>query len=381
MLTALLSLLLLVAQAIAKIYYAGVCESGGEFGVYSSTGTVGTGLPGQFGVDYAFINKSTVDIFVDQDKINLFRVAFLLERMCPLEYGLGAKFNETHFEYYKDAINYITRTKGAYAILDPHNYMRYNNPSQQPESGSIIGNSSDLTAATTAQFEAFWRELAHRFKDNKKVIFEIMNEPHDMPTALVLQNNQAAITGIRNAGAQQLILAPGNAYDGGESWCQNAEGQEPSADELYKMQDPLNNTAIDIHEYLDSDFSGQHAACSQPAAANMACLTQWLQTYQLKAMVTEFGGGNNTNCYNYIDELITYLDLNDEYIGWSAWAAGPLWDVYSPCCTDGARYGSLEPGSTAADGEPGLYYTVWQRAIEQLVPADLVRHGMSSVNG
>ena len=28
-------------------------------------------------------------------QINLFRVAFLLERMCPLAYGLGKKFNET----------------------------------------------------------------------------------------------------------------------------------------------------------------------------------------------------------------------------------------------------------------------------------------------
>lgn len=29
------------------------------------------------------------------EQINLFRVAFLLERMCPLSDGLGAKFNET----------------------------------------------------------------------------------------------------------------------------------------------------------------------------------------------------------------------------------------------------------------------------------------------
>lgn len=45
--------------------------------------------------------------------MNLFRVAFLLERMCPLSYGLGAKFNETHFGYFKDAIDYITVTKKA----------------------------------------------------------------------------------------------------------------------------------------------------------------------------------------------------------------------------------------------------------------------------
>jgi hypothetical protein len=46
-------------------------------------------------------------------KVNLFRVAFLLERMCPPSYGLGAKFNETHFDYFKQAIDYITVTKKA----------------------------------------------------------------------------------------------------------------------------------------------------------------------------------------------------------------------------------------------------------------------------
>jgi len=106
-------ILSLVAVASAKIFYAGVAESSGEFGAWSSTATPGTGLPGAFGVDYAFINKSAIDIYVDQNKVrsaqwanlkaayinrcqvNLFRVAFLLERMCPLWCGLGSIFNET----------------------------------------------------------------------------------------------------------------------------------------------------------------------------------------------------------------------------------------------------------------------------------------------
>lgn len=106
--------------------------------------------------------------------------------------------------------------------------MRYNDPSSQPGSGSVIGNTSDHTAATTAQFGKFWAELAGRFVFNEKVIFGIMNEvapfsfrnaythlhiklqPHDMPTSLLFQNNQAAINGIRSVGAKQMILAPGN---------------------------------------------------------------------------------------------------------------------------------------------------------------------------
>lgn len=55
MLSSLFSLVLLAVPVPAKILYAGVSESSGEFGVYSP-GTVGYGLPGRFGVDYAFIN-------------------------------------------------------------------------------------------------------------------------------------------------------------------------------------------------------------------------------------------------------------------------------------------------------------------------------------
>lgn len=60
--------------------------------------------------------------------------------------------------------------------MDPHNYMRYNDPSQQPLTGSIIGDTTDPKAATTAQFGEFWHELARRFANNNKVIFGLMNE-------------------------------------------------------------------------------------------------------------------------------------------------------------------------------------------------------------
>jgi endoglucanase len=57
--------------------------------------------------------------------------------------------------------------------------MRYNNPSQQPTSGSIIGDTTDPNAATTAQFGEFWQELAGRFANNANVIFGLMNEVCD----------------------------------------------------------------------------------------------------------------------------------------------------------------------------------------------------------
>ena len=133
-----------------------------------------------------------------------------------------------------------------------------------------------------------------------------------MPTSLVLQNDQAAINGIRASGAKQLIIAPGNGYTGGHSWTQASQADAPSSDYLYMICDPLNNTAIDIHEYLDYDFSGQHVVCNQSFAANMGPLTAWLKKYQLKAMVTEFGADNNTMCDTYLADAVNYMAANPE---------------------------------------------------------------------
>ncbi|KAK4114781.1 glycoside hydrolase family 5 protein [Canariomyces notabilis] len=369
----------LLPGASATIYYAGVAQSSGEFGAWSPTQTRGTGLPGRFGVDYSFISTSGVDIMTDQNKVNLHRVAFLLERMCPLEYGLGAKFNETHFDYFKQAVDYITKTKGAYAILDPHNYMRYNDPSSQPFSGSVIGNTSDSTAATTAQFGAFWGELAKRFADNGKVMFGLMNEPHDMPSSLLVSNLQAAIDAIRASGATNLIIAPGNAWTGGHYWTKG--GSEANSNWIHKLTDPAGNLAIDIHEYLDQDFSGGHTECTQDPATNLAGVTAWLREHKLKAFITEFGGSNTTACTTMLNGILDYMAANDEYIGWTAWAAGPFWGTNSPCCTDQRQLGSLEPGSKAAGGGPSLYDTVWLPVLQKKVPELLQWEGPASVNG
>ena len=152
--------------------------------------------------------------------------------------------------------------------------MRYGDPSQQPMSGPVIG-SSDKNAATTAQFGVFWGELAKRFKDNEKVIFGLMNEPHDMPGSLVQANNQAAIDGIRATGAKQMIIAPGNSWTGGHSWTQG--GKDASSSFMHLLKDPLNNTAMDIHEYLDVDYSGGHTECTKDAPSNLKEVTAWLK--------------------------------------------------------------------------------------------------------
>jgi endoglucanase len=70
MMKLILTLASLFLGAQGTIYYAGVAESSGEFGVWSADATPGTGLPGRFGVDYAFINQAAIDVHVDQNKVS-----------------------------------------------------------------------------------------------------------------------------------------------------------------------------------------------------------------------------------------------------------------------------------------------------------------------
>lgn len=93
--------------------------------------------------------------------MNTFRVAFLMERISPPLNGLTGAFDETYLAALKSTTSYIT-SKGAYVVLDPHNYMRYNH--------GIITSTSD--------FQIWWKNLATQFKDDSRVIFDVMNEPY-----------------------------------------------------------------------------------------------------------------------------------------------------------------------------------------------------------
>lgn len=56
---------------------------------------------------------------------------------------------------------------GAYCIVDVHTYARFN--------GRIIGQGGPSDSV----FASLWTSIANHYKSNSKIIFDIMNEPHD----------------------------------------------------------------------------------------------------------------------------------------------------------------------------------------------------------
>ncbi|PGH04213.1 hypothetical protein AJ80_08558 [Polytolypa hystricis UAMH7299] len=275
------------------------------FGVNQSIAEFGQGnIPGELDTDYRWPDTSAIQVLKD-DGMNIFRVAFLMERLIPEQ--LTGSFDDTYLADLKSTVEFIT-SSGSYAILDPHNYGRYY--------GNIITSTSD--------FGAWWTTVANEFKNNDKVIFDTNNEYHSMDQDLVLRLNQASIDAIRATGATQYIFVEGNSWTGAWTWTQ-------INDNMKALTDPQNKIVYEMHQYLDSDGSGTHESCVSTTIGQerVASATQWLKDNGKVGFMGEFAGGPNSVCQSAVDGLLSYMHANsDVWLGASWWAAGPWWKNY-----------------------------------------------------
>jgi len=300
--------------SLTKFTYFGVNESGAEFG--------NTNIPGSLNTDYTWPSPSSIDYFMTAG-FNTFRVPFLMERLSPPATGLTGAFDQNYLGGLKTTVSYITG-KGGFVLVDPHNFMRYNN--------QVISSTDD--------FGTWWQALAGEFVSDDHVIFDVMNEPHDIDATVVASLNQAAINGIRAAGAtNQLILVEGTSYTGAWTWTSSG-----NAAAFTNITDPNNNFAIEMHQYLDSDGSGTSGTCvsSTIGAERLADATTWLQQNNLKGFLGEMGAGSNDDCISAVYGGLCSMQQSGVWIGMTWWAAGPWWADY---------FTSIEPPSGASISE------------------------------
>ncbi len=294
-----------LAAHAAPTVYTGVNLAGADFGENN--------LPGVYNTHYTYPTRAEVDYFTGKG-MNTFRLPFRWER---LQQSPNAQFDAAEQARIDEFVNYATG-RGAFVILDPHNYARYY--------GNVIGQG----AVPASRFADFWTRLANRYKTNSRVIFGLMNEPHDMPTELWRDAANTAIAAIRATGAANLILVPGNGYTGAHSWLQNWYGT-PNGTVMLSITDPGNNFAFDVHQYLDGNFSGSSETCTSQTvgAEKLVDFTRWLRQNNRRGFLGEFGGGRNNTCYAALDNMLDYVDANrDVWLGWTYWAAGPWWGEY-----------------------------------------------------
>ncbi len=220
---------------------------------------------------------------------------------------------------------------GASVIIDPHNYARYHE--------DIIGSAEVPNEA----FADLWTRLATLYKDEPKVIFGLMNEPKEMPTEQWVTAANAAIAAIRETGATNLILVPGNGWTNAAGWNQTWYGTA-NAEALLAVVDPGDNYAIEVHNYFDELASNSEECISETIGVErLQKVTEWLKTNELRGFVGEFAGGADaTNCQVAVQNMLDHVEANsDLYLGWSWWAGGPWW---------GTAFNTIIEPTKAGDG-------------------------------
>ena len=144
-----------VEKRVARFKWAGVSQSGAEFGSGN--------YPGVLGTDYTWPDPIAVSTLLGQG-FNAFRIAFAMERLTPNV--LTGPFDSAYLSGLTTIVNQITHN-GGYAIIDPHNYGRFYN--------NIIESTDD--------FQTWWTNVATLFKSNPKVVRRRLIPSHGLDSS------------------------------------------------------------------------------------------------------------------------------------------------------------------------------------------------------
>ena len=310
--------LLPASPVAADILYAGVNLSGAEFGM--------THLPGTFGTDYTYPTSAEVDYYKSKG-MNFIRLPFRWER---LQHTNSASLDATELSRMNSFVSYAT-ARGVYVVLDPHNFMRYYpNPagSYETATNGLVGSS-----VPNSDFSNFWFRVAAIYRTNSHVFFGLNNEPDTMPETQLVDSENAAIAGIRAAGATNLIFVPGNRWTGAWTWSQADGNGAANADAMLGIVDPGSNYIFEVHQYLDSDGSGSHTTIVSADVGwqRLTNFTAWARGNNFKGFLGEYAvpgaaiGGTNIGGLA-LTNMLSYIQTNsDVWLGWSYWGGGPWW--------------------------------------------------------
>jgi endoglucanase len=311
----------LLASSIAHaapLEWRGISLSSAEFGEKN--------LPGVVGKDYVYPAVASTAYFQAKG-MNLMRLPFRWERLQP---RLGQDFDAAELARLRAFVDGTT-ARGLHVLLDPHNYAAWHD--------KRVGTADVPVTA----FADFWRRLALQFKDNPRVLFGLMNEPHSMPTETWAEAAQAALDTIRAAGARNLVTVPGNGWTGAWSWFESTWYGTPNAQVMDRVRDPADRMLFEVHQYFDADGSGGSATCVSAGigAERLQRFTAWLRQHGRRALLGEIGAGDNPVCTQALRGALDHLQGNaDVWAGWLWWAGGPWWGDY---------FLSLEPKADGTD--------------------------------
>ena len=283
--------------------FTGVNLAGGEFGSPKPSNT------GLYGKNFIYPSTAEMEYFAVKG-VNVFRFPFQWPVLQP---EAKKPLNPVERARFQKVVTEMT-DKGLVVLLDPHDYARYYD--------KVVG-SADVPSDVLADF---WGQMAAQFKDNPRVWFGLMNEPHDMPTDQWRDAANAAIAAIRKAGAKNLILVPGNGWTSASGWADNHNDTA-----MLKIHDPANHYIFEVHTYLDADSSGTKPVIVSPTIGveRLRQFTLWCRKNHQRAFLGEFGAADSPEAKATVGNMLTFMEQNgDVWVGFTWWAAGAWWGDY-----------------------------------------------------
>lgn len=309
----------------------GLNISGGEFG----------GSSGVHNYQYHYPSYADLKFYADKG-VDLIRVPFKWERVQDT---LGGPLDLAGDLALIKQLLIDAAALGMDVILDCHNYGRYK--------GVALGA---VDGPTAAQFADFWQKMALELKDYPALVgYDLMNEPHDMPTSTIWKESaQAATNAIREVDMENTIIIEGNAWSGAYSWLKY------NSDLI--INDPANNIVYQAHQYFDDDNSGTYGetyegegAYPTMGADKLKPFVDWLNQHGLKGMIGETGvPSNDPRWIEVMKNALDYMIANNLDV--TAWAGGTWWgETYSmyvgkPGAEDSALGNLLEQYYNKFDG-------------------------------
>lgn len=272
----------------------GLNISGGEF-----NGTGGT-------ADGTYHYPSLSDLqFYNSKGVDFIRVPVRWER---LQDSLGGPLDLSGDIALLKKMLVDAASLGMEVALDLHNYGRYNDIPIGAPGGPTI-----------EQFASFWKAMATEFKDYPALIgYDIMNEPHDMPTATTWKNAaQAATDAIRSVDMGNIIYLSGDGWSSAHTWLDN------NRDLI--INDPAGRIIYVAHSYYDHYNQGfyngtydQEGAYPTLGIDRLKPFVEWLNAHGLKGQVGEFGIPSDDPRWQTLQQnTLDYMKANGlEGIAW-----------------------------------------------------------------
>lgn len=242
---------------------------------------------------------------------------------------------------YLDALNSFVQTliannSNVQVLLDMHNYMRYCPGQSAGSCGTFL---------TDTQLSNAWKNIANYLsvvKSNPNTVWlDLMNEPNGISADQTFDNEMQAFITLRQQGISNPIALEGTEWTGLHSWTSSGNAAQFTVSNINsKLQTAgvsAGQYAIEVHQYLDSNFSGTSPVCVANAnlngQINFSQFTEWLQTNHVPVILGETGGGLNQVCTDdmttlYNDAVQTPYSASATNGGFSAityWGGGQAW--------------------------------------------------------